>query len=592
MRGSRSAAVPRRSGDPILTGVLTEGFKVGSDLPLRAPQDPGTEAERLREPVRPHIDGAPSGGGGPEMTLVDPSTGEPTAVVLCAGPEDIQHAVDSAARSATLWRGTSFAERARLLRQLAALAYEQRYAIAQLIAREQGKPYPEALTLEVLPALDHLRFTIQHAERYHAGLAVEPRHPFYAHKHASYLYDPIGLVAVVTPSPLPFAVPLIQVAAALAMGNSVVLKPSERTPLSGLRVGELCTEVGFPAGLVNVVPALPEHAMHLVLHPRVEKVFVTGSLEAGQNINAMAGCAPRPVVLCLGGKHPSIVAGDADLARAARGIVWGALANAGQNCGAIERVYVVESAAATFLRHLLEVVDGIRTGGALEPGTDLGPLQSRERREAVHRQVREAAGAGAKVVRGGQIPGGPGFFYPPTVVLEPPADCRLLREETLGPVIPVVVTESLERALMLANESDFALSASGWTTSPQTAERMMAGLRAGVVTVNDVLYSFGEPAATWSGYRKSGMGQNHGTPGLREMSRQKFVSFDPSECEAPLFSFPYDEEHFEVVEAAVSYLNAGRSWRKLRALLTLLRLRRFRTRTPLRSLLGATRRHL
>ena len=583
--------MPAASLDPILTRVLTDGFKVGSDFDIGF-RDSEIAAERLRAAVRPHIDGAPTGGGGQEMTLLDPSTGEPTAVVLCASPEDMQHAVDSAARTATLWRGTSFAERARLLRRLATLAYDHRHGIAQLIAREQGKPYPEALTLEVLPALDHLRFIIQHAERYHSGLAVEPRHPFYAHKHASYLYDPIGLVAIVTPSPLPFAVPLIQVAAAIAMGNAAVLKPSERTPLSGLRIGELCTDAGFPDGLVNVVPALPENAMHLVLHPRVEKVFVTGSLEAGQSITAMAGCAPRPVVLCLGGKHPSIVAGDADVARAARGVVWGALANAGQNCGAIERVYVVESAAASFMRHLLESIDAIRMGPALKPGIELGPLQSAERRELVHRQVQEASKAGAQIVRGGQIPGGPGFFYPPTVVLEPPAGCRLLREETLGPVIPVVVTESLERALMLANESDFALSASGWTSSSHTAERLMAGLRAGVVTINDVLYSFGEPAATWSGYRKSGMGQNHGTPGLREMSRQKFVSFDPVECEAPLFAYPYDEEHFEVVDAAVDYLNAGGSWRRILSLLGLLRFRRFRARTSVRSLLGATRRHL
>jgi succinate-semialdehyde dehydrogenase/glutarate-semialdehyde dehydrogenase len=572
--------------------VLTSEFKVGSDLDIRIGSAPGIDGGRIDGLARPHLDGGPSGGSGQQLTLICPSTGEPLASVACAGPEDMHHAVDSAARCWTLWRGTAFSERGRRLRRLAQLIQEQRHVIAQLIAREQGKPFLEALSLEVIPALDHLRFIIQHAERFHAGLAVEPRHPFYTHKHAHYLYDAIGVVALVTPSPMPFATPLIQVAAALAMGNAVVLKPSERTPLSGLRVGELCTQAGFPAGLVNVVPAVPENTMHLVLHPKVDKVFLTGSLEAGQSIMAMAGCAVRPVVLSLGGNHPSIVAGDADVRRAARGVVWGALANCGQNCGSVERVYVVERSASMFMDSLLEEVDRVTVGDSLEPGADVGPLLSAERRESVHRQVAQAAAAGAKVVRGGKIPAGAGFFYPPTVVLDPPPDCRLIREETLGPIIPVVVTESLERAMMLANDTEYALTASGWTRSPGTAERIMVGLQAGVVTVNDVLYSFGEPASTWSGYRKSGMGQNHGTPGLREMSRQRFVSFDPSRADAPLFSFPYDETGYRIAETSLDYLNQRRRFGKLRALIRLIRFERFRRRTPLRGLLGTTRRHL
>ena len=304
----------------------------------------------IEEVVRPHLDGGPSGGSGQRLTLTCPSTGAHLATVACAGPEDMHHAVDSAARCWKLWRGTPFRERGRRLRRLAALVHEQRNEIARLISREQGKPRLEALTLEVIPALDHLRFIIRHAERYQAGLAVEPRHPFYAHKRAHYLYDPIGVAAIVTPSSLPFAIPLIQVATALAMGNAVVLKPSERTPLCGLRVGALCTEAGFPAGLVNVMPAVPENTMHLVLHAKVDKVFVTGSLEVGQNIMAMAGCAVRPVVLSLGCNHASIVAGEADVKRAARGIVWGALANAGQNCGSVQRVFVVERVASKHRR--------------------------------------------------------------------------------------------------------------------------------------------------------------------------------------------------------------------------------------------------
>ena len=568
--------------------MLSSDLKIGSDhdidIEFEVPDEP------IEGGVRPHIDGRPTGGSGQSLTVLNPATEEPLALVHCAGPEDMHQAVNSAAHAWPLWRGTPFKERTNHLRRLAALIRKQRHSLARLIAREQGKPVLEALSLEIIPALDHLRFTIQHAERYHAGLSVEPRHPLYLHKHAHYLYDPIGVVVLVTPSPLPFAVPLIQIAAALAMGNAVVLKPSERTPLSGLRVGQLCSEAGFPGGLVNVVPAVPENTMHLVLHPKVDKVFVTGSVEAGQSIMPMAGCAVRPVVLALGGKHPSIVAADADVERAARGIVWGALANCGQNCGAVERVFVVEGAATRFMECLLREVDRVAMGDPLEPGVDIGPLQSADRREAVHRMVTDAVANGARLLRGGTLPDRPGYYYPPTVVLDPPLDSALMREETLGPVIPVKVTESIERALMLANDTEYALTASGWTRSSEMAERLMVGLQAGVVTINDVLYSFGEPASTWSGHRKSGMGQNHGTPGLREMSRQRFVSYDPADVEGPLFAFPYDDRARRIVDASLAFLNSAGMFSKLGPLLRLVSVDRFRRRTPLKSLLAATRR--
>ncbi len=379
-----------------------------------------TTNETLGPPALPLVDGERTEGNGQLVLLSEPATDEPFVQFVYSGAEDVDRAAEAAARGSALWRGTPFEERGRLLRQLARLIRERAGELAKLVTREQGKPRTEALTYEVLPALDHLQFIIMHAERYHAGLAVEPRHPLYAHKRAHYLYDALGVVALITPSPLPFAVPLIQVAAALAMGNAVVLKPSERTPLCGLRIGELCLEAGFPPGVVNVVPSLPEDALRLAAHPRVDKVFLTGSLAAGQHVMATAGCSPRPVVLSLGGKHPSIVAGDADVERAARGIVWGALANAGQNCGSIERVYVEECIASRFLERVQAEVETVRVGNPLDDDVDMGPLISRQRRHEVHRQVTEAVEAGARLLAGGEIPPGPGYFYPPTILLEPP----------------------------------------------------------------------------------------------------------------------------------------------------------------------------
>lgn len=551
---------------------------------------PSPEASGFGPPLLPVVEGQAGEGRGDLLPCVNPATGEPFAHVACADAEEIERAVASASFAAKLWRGAPVDERARAIEKLGRSIRTAADEIASLIALEQGKPFLEALTLEVLPALDHLRFLARHARDLLRGEAVEPRHPFWAHKDALYLYEPVGVVALVTSSSLPFAQPVVQVAAALAMGNAVVLKPSSTTPMCGLRVGQLIADAGFPAGLVNVVPASREDTLRLVSHPRIDKVFVTGTLEAGQNVMVTAGCAPRPVVLSLGGKHPTIVAGDADVDRAARGITWGGLANAGQNCGAVERVYVEERVAANFVARLLDAVDRVRVGDPLAGGVEMGPLVSATRLEAVHAQVEEAAAGGGKLLRGGTIPDRAGFYYPPTVVLNPPDGCRLLREETMGPVLAVVVAENLERAIQLANDSDYALCASGWTSSDETALRLGTGLQAGVITINDVLYAYDEPAASWSGYRNSGLGSVHGRAGLEEMGRKRFVSFDREPGDAPLFAFPYDEPGQKLARAADAALHGDSRLRRVFGIGRLLRQERFRARVPWRSfLLGRKR---
>ena len=538
-------------------------------------------------PLLPLVNGEPGTGAGPRIPDVNPATGEPFAWIACADAAEIDQAVESASFASKLWRSAPFEERARRLAKLASRIHEEAEAIAGLIALEQGKPHAEAMALEVLPALDHLKFLSHHARELSLGEPIEPRHALYLHKRAHYLYDPLGVVALVTSSSLPFAQPLIQTTAALAMGNAVVLKPSELTPLLGLRVGELCLEAGFPAGLVNVVPAARQETLHLVTHDSVDKVFVTGTPEAGQAIMVAAGGSPRPLVLSLGGKHPAIVAADADITRAARGIVWGALANAGQNCGAVERVYVEERIAAQFVDAVVAEVDKVRMGDPLAGDADLGPLISEERRQRVHEHVSEAALFGARILRGGAPHEGPGFFFPATVVLDPPEGCRLLVEETLGPVIPIVTVPNLERAMLMANDSAYALTASGWTTSEDVAERLMVGIHAGVVTINDVLYVYDEPAATWSGYKRSGMGQSHGVAGLKEMSRRRFVSYDDRKSEAPVFGFPYDADANTIADAVVDRMHAPGRWRRAMSILKLIRNTRFRERVPWRSFVSA-----
>lgn len=549
----------------------------------------GSVPSAIGPPLLPFVNGEPTGGRGQELPCLDPTTGEPFARVACASAPEIDHAVETAKLASALWRGTSFEERRRRLHALADVVREQADGIAELIAIESGKPVVEAHRLEVLPALDHLRYLAEHAREAFTGEPVHPTRPMYSHKQAHYLYEPMGIVAVVTPFTMPFALPLAQVAAALAMGNAVLLRPSESTPVTALRIGELCAQAGFPPGVLSVLPTVRSDALYLVSHAGVDKVFLTGTAETGQQVMATAGCVPKPVVLSLGAKHPSIVAADADLDRAARGIVWGAMAHSGQQCGSIERVFVEQPVAQRLIERLEREIDRIRVGNPREVGTDVGPLISAEHRAQVHRQVTQAIALGAKLLRGGDVPQGPGFFYPPTLLLGPAFDAKILRDETLGPVLPLVVVDSLERGVMLANEGEYSHSASGWTTSSATAERLMATLQAGTVTINDVLYTFGEPAATKTGYRASGLGNNHGIAGLREMCRRRFVSYDHLQAEAPLHAFPYDEDAARTTRALLVRLHGRRRFARLAALARLLFRGRLRRRVPRRFFLQRSR---
>ncbi len=527
--------------------------------------------------------------GGSILQCTDPAKGELFAEVRCVSPEQVDEAINTASLAFAMWKGTPASERLQAVHRLTDLIRDQADRIAAQISREQGKPVQEALAQEILPALDHLNFLATHAEETYSGRPIQPRHVFFAHKQVHYLYEPFGLVAIATPYCMPFLLPLVQIASALTMGNAVLFKPSELTPMTGILIGELCRDAGFPEGIMQVLPMQRDEAMFLVSHPGIDKIFLTGSPESGRQVMAIAGCMPKPVVLSLGGKSPAVVADDADLERAAQGIVWGALANAGQNCTAVEQVFVTEGIASRFTEMVLRKVDALTMGDPAMGNVDIGPLISAWRRRHVHSQVQEAVQAGARLLRGGQIPNEPGFFYPPTVVLNPPIDSRLMTEETLGPVISIVVCDSVERAIFQANQCDFALSASGWTGGRENAERMMSGLHAGIVTINDVLYAAGEPAATKSGYRMSGLGNLHGIAGLQEMCRRRFVTSDLKRLDGPLFSFPYDQEHGVLGAAAVALLHGRSLMRRARGLVRLLTMRRFRRRVPGRFLLLRSR---
>jgi succinate-semialdehyde dehydrogenase/glutarate-semialdehyde dehydrogenase len=444
---------------------------------------------------------------------------------------DETQAAEAATVAATAfgrWSSTTFAERRRLLDRARALLLEEAGALAVLIAREQGKPVAEAHVAEILPSLDHLKHLAANAEEVLGPQETTPSVFLIGHKQARAEFTPIGPVLVITPWNYPFSIPVTGIAAALMAGNTVVLKPAPATTLIGLALGDLFDRAGLPAGVLNVVACDDAVAASLVGSPRFMKILFTGSVPTGRRIMASAANQGTPVTLELGGKDPAIVCADADLERASSGIVWAAFLNAGQTCASVERVYVEDGIADAFIARVVEKTKALKVGDPLDPDTDVGPLTLERQRTVVEAHVEEARARGARIETGGRRPEGPGNFYPPTVLLEVDHSMAIMRDETFGPVLPIMRVKSIDEAIRLANDSPYGLTASGWTTSEATAARLERELQAGVVTINDHVYSFSEPTAPWGGIKASGIGRTHGALGLREMTQPKYVARDMS----------------------------------------------------------------
>lgn len=468
------------------------------------------------------------------LTPVNPATLEPVGSVEVSKTEAVAEAVADARVVAERWAESSFAERRALLGRVADAVLDHADEIAATVTAETGKPLVESFTAELFVALDNLVWAAANLVRVLGPERLRYRQPHLRHKRGWLLYEPLGVVGVISPWNFPFGIPFTQAVFAVAAGNAVVVKPSELTPLSGAWVERL-----FPNGLVRVVQGGGEVGEALVLAPGTAKLVFTGSGETGRKVAALAGERLRPVTLELGGKDPMLVFEDADLDRAVAGAVWGAFANCGQVCSGVERIYVARPLQETFVEELVRRASALRIGRGDELRTELGPLISEEARARVEELVEDA---GAEVRLGGRRPevGLPGWFYEPTVLTGVDPEARIEREEIFGPAVTVGAFGDEDEAVRLANGSSFGLGASVWTRDLDRAKRVARRLEAGSVWTNDVSYSYGTGQASWGGTKESGFGRTHSKHGLYELSRVKFADLDRGRVPVPWW-FPYDE---------------------------------------------------
>ncbi len=439
--------------------------------------------------------------GSDTRELIEPATGEPLATVQLAGETDIDHAVDAARDGLDGdWGKTGATERSRLLHALADSIVANRNELAELEARNVGKAI-SSVKAELFGAVENFRF-------YASGIAtISGRsNPIGGSLLFYSLKEPVGVCAQIVPWNYPLLMAAWKLAPALAAGCAVVLKPDPQTPLTALRIAELAAEVGFPDGVINIVPADgPTTGAYLVRHPGVDKVAFTGSTKTGGEIMRLASDPIKRVTLELGGKGPNLVFADADLASAVPSSVWSIYAAAGQSCEARSRVLVEKPLYDEFVAEFTAKAGAVKVGDPLDPETQMGSLISKAHRERVHGFVEQGREEGAEVVLGGEPAEGKGAFYPPTVIAKVDNSMTVAQEEIFGPVVTAIPFEDEADGVRIANDVRYGLMATVWTGDPARGHRIASRIKSGTVGINMPYTAF--PGIPFGGYKQSGFGR-------------------------------------------------------------------------------------
>ncbi len=433
--------------------------------------------------------------------LTEPATGEPLGRVALAGEQDVDRAVEAA--QAALdgdWGRTPPTERSRLLHALADAIGANRKELSELEARNVGKAI-SSVKAELFGAVENFRFYAS------AVASISGRsNPIGSSLLFYSLKEPVGVAGQIVPWNYPLLMTTWKLAPALAAGCSVVLKPDAATPLSALRLAELATEAGFPAGAINIVPGDgPTTGAYLVRHPGIDKVAFTGSTKTGGEIMRLASDPIKRVTLELGGKSPNLVFADADLDSAIPSAVWSIYYSAGQSCEARSRVLVEKPLYDEFVSQFAEKAKALKVGDPLDAETQMGSLISASHRDKVHAFVEQGRGEGAEVVTGGEPTEGKGAFYPPTVLAGVENRMVVAQEEIFGPVVTVIPFEDERDAIRIANDVKYGLMATVWTGDPGRGHRLARAIKAGTVGINMPYTAF--PGIPFGGYKQSGFGR-------------------------------------------------------------------------------------
>ncbi|MCZ8184617.1 MAG: NAD-dependent succinate-semialdehyde dehydrogenase [Beijerinckiaceae bacterium] len=454
---------------------------------------------------------------GRTIAVTDPATGETIGTIPNAGGAETRRAIEAAHAAFPAWRAKTAAERAALLQKLAELIRQNSEALAHLLTQEQGKPLAEARG-EIGSSAAYVQWFAEEARRAYGEVVPSP----WADRRILVTREPVGVVGAITPWNFPSSMIGRKLGAALAAGCTIVIKPADLTPYSGLAWGVLCAEAGIPAGVVNIVTGdAPAIGAELTSNPLVRKITFTGSTPVGKLLAQQSAGTMKRISMELGGNAPFIVFDDADLDRAVQGALQAKYRNAGQTCVCTNRFYVQAGIHDAFARRFAEEVAKMRVGSGFEAGVQIGPLIDTRALAKVKAHLDDILARGGEVVTGGKSHALGGTFFEPTVVKNVPQDARVATEETFGPLAPIFRFETEAEVVGLANATEYGLAAYFYTRDLARAFRVSEALKYGMVGVNEGLIT--TEVAPFGGVKESGVGREGSRHGLEDYLDMKYV---------------------------------------------------------------------
>jgi succinate-semialdehyde dehydrogenase/glutarate-semialdehyde dehydrogenase len=491
-----------------------------------------------------------------EIISINPATLEVVGKIGITQASKVKEAVAAARSAQAQWGKLSPRTRARYLLHARDYLLDNIDTIAKTITLDNGKPLVEALTAEIYPVAELLRYFALEAPRALRQMELPIGVMRFIGRRSRLHYKPYGVVGVISPWNYPFSIAVGEVATALVAGNAVLLKPSSATPLVGKAIEEMFLAADLPPGVFTHVPGDASTGRALI-ESNIDKIAFTGSVAAGKDVMRSCAGALIPLVLELGGKDPMIVRNDADIDQATSGAVWGAFTNCGQTCSSVERAYVHESLFDEFVEMATRKALALKVGNGLDPEVDVGPLTTVSQLEHVEAQMLDATSRGAHIHCGGQrLKDRVGYFFPPTVISGVDHSFACVRDETFGPVLPIMPFSDDRQALQLANDSAYGLTASVWTRDIRVGERMAMEISAGTVMINDCVFTHALPGTPWGGCKHSGFGRSHSRLGLMEFVMPHHVHTNRLRRK-DMWWYPYDVAFYRQFAKLAQTLTGG-----------------------------------
>lgn len=476
----------------------------------------------------------------------------------------VEKKFQEAQKAFSAWAKLSYDERAHYLLKAKEYILQHLDEIAQTISQNNGKPLVESLSSDIFPVCELIEYFAKNTEKFLKPERVSIGMMSLLGRRSRIYHQSLGVVGIISPWNFPFSIPMSGIVMALMAGNCVLLKPADATALVGIKIEEIFEAAGLPKGVFTHLPGGAETGEALLNMP-LAKVIFTGSVRVGKRV--MEKCAQQliPCTLELGGKDAMIVCRDAHLENAASAAVWGAFGNAGQVCASVERLYVDQQVATEFTRLVVEKTKLLKVGASQQTGNDLGPLTTEAQLKIVESHVEEARQRGARIITGGKRPDNlKGYFYSPTILTGVDHSFKCIKEETFGPLLPIMTFRNEDEAIKLANDSEYGLTASVWTKDLKRGRKIAQEIRAGTVMINECTYTYALCQTPWGGMKKSGFGRTHGKIGLHDLVHTLHVHENRLPQFKDFWWYGYDGQLYETIKFLCKHYT-GTLWEKCKA---------------------------